>query len=258
MDVSRLKIKGQIFTIKDPVSRDLANAASEVANKAVADAATAFNAANEAAVSANAANATANNAEDNATLAMDTANAANAKAEQALNRAIPSKVSELTNDAGYVTAAYVGEEISGLNIPTKVSELTNDAGYVTTSYVSNEINGLNLPTQIQIFSTNISIANLIEGTITLHKFGRVCNLLSSIHTIGNISVGVHNVTLASQIPANFLPSQELRSVIIRSDSANDNFGTYIIRTNGTVSYAVNIAGVNGVYLISSATYITKE
>ena len=85
MVVSRIKIKDQLFTLKDPVSRDLANAANEKANKAAADAATAFNAAHEATVSANAANATANIAEDNATLAMDTANAANAKAEKAIN-----------------------------------------------------------------------------------------------------------------------------------------------------------------------------
>lgn len=93
MDVSRIKIKDQIFTLKDPVSRDLANAASEAANKAVADAATAFSTAQQATVSANAANATANIAEDNATTAMNnaqaavaTANAANAKAEQAINK----------------------------------------------------------------------------------------------------------------------------------------------------------------------------
>ncbi len=85
MDVSRIKIKDQLFTLKDPVSRDLANAANEKANKAIAGAATAFNEAQEAAASANSANATANIAEDNATLAMDTANAANAKAEQAVN-----------------------------------------------------------------------------------------------------------------------------------------------------------------------------
>ena len=85
MDVSRIKIKDQLFTIKDPVSRDLANAASETANKAAVDAPTAFSTAQQATVSANAANATANIAEDNATLAMDTANAANAKAEQAIN-----------------------------------------------------------------------------------------------------------------------------------------------------------------------------
>ena len=62
MDVSRLKIKGQLFTLKDPVSRDLANAASETANKAASDAATASNAAHEATVSANAANAKAEKA----------------------------------------------------------------------------------------------------------------------------------------------------------------------------------------------------
>lgn len=85
MDVSRIKIKDQLFTIKDPVSRDLANAATKAANKAVADAATAFNKAQEAAASANAANATANIAEDNATSALNTANAANAKADKAIN-----------------------------------------------------------------------------------------------------------------------------------------------------------------------------
>ena len=92
MDVSRIKIKDQLFTLKDPVSRDLANAASETANNAATDATTAFNAAQEAKVTANAANATANIAEDNATAAMNsaqaavaTANAANAKAEQAIN-----------------------------------------------------------------------------------------------------------------------------------------------------------------------------
>ena len=78
MDVSRIKIKDQLFTIKDPVSRNLANTASEAANKAITDAATAFNTAQGAADVANA-------AKDNATSAITTANAANAKAEQAIN-----------------------------------------------------------------------------------------------------------------------------------------------------------------------------
>ena len=85
MDVSRIKVKDQLFTIKDPVSRNLANTASEAANKAITDAATAFNTAQGAADVANAANATANAAKDNATSAITTANAANAKAEQAIN-----------------------------------------------------------------------------------------------------------------------------------------------------------------------------
>ena len=35
---------------------------------------------------------------------------------------IPEKVSDLTNDAGYITSAA---------LPTKVSDLTNDSGYIT-------------------------------------------------------------------------------------------------------------------------------
>ena len=47
-----------------------------------------------------------------------------------LNSAIPTNVSELTNDAGYITSA---------DIPTKTSDLTNDSGFITNS-VSNLTN----------------------------------------------------------------------------------------------------------------------
>ena len=40
---------------------------------------------------------------------------------------LPTKVSDLTNDAGYITSA---------SLPTKVSDLTNDAGYITSSALS--------------------------------------------------------------------------------------------------------------------------
>ena len=238
MDVSRIKIKGQLFTIKDPVSRDLANAASETANNAAADVATAFNTAQEAKVTANAANNTANIAEDNATIAInksqeavDTANAANTKAEQALSR----------------------------YIPTKISELQNDAGFITSTYVDTAISELNLPTSIESFDINISISNYIEGTLSLRKFGRVCSLFSDIHTIGNLTVGVYDVTLSTQIPSKFLPCNTYRAIVMRSDSANDNFGTLVLdNASGGVHYAVNTPGVTGVYLNSCATYITKE
>ena len=110
MDVSRIKIKDQLFTLKDPVSRDLANAASEAANKAIADAATAFSTAQQATVSANAANATANIAEDNATAAMATANAANAKAEQAINEP-PVKDISYEETTGTISIYLTNKEV---------------------------------------------------------------------------------------------------------------------------------------------------
>lgn len=238
MDVSRIKIKDQLFTLKDPVSRNLANAANETANNAAADVATAFNAAQEAKVTANAANNTANIAEDNATIAInnsqeaiDTANAADTKAEQALSRDIPTKISELQNDAGFITEAYVDTAISELNLPSLVED----------------------------FDTNISISDYMEGTLSLRKFGRVCSLFSTVHTIGNIIVGAYDVTMSAQIPSKFLPCDTYRAIVVRSDSGNDNFGSLIIDSaSGSVRYAVNTPGVTGVYLNSCATYITKE
>lgn len=51
---------------------------------------------------------------------------------------IPTKVSQLENDAEYVTASALAESIKSVEdkipeVPTNVSELNNDAGYVTSS-----------------------------------------------------------------------------------------------------------------------------
>ena len=60
--------------------------------------------------------------------------------------AIPSNVSQLTNDAGYITASAIPSDISAFNndvgyvtasaIPSNVSQLNNDSGYVTASTVA--------------------------------------------------------------------------------------------------------------------------
>ena len=46
------------------------------------------------------------------------------------NKDIPTKISQLTNDSGYVISS---------DVPTKVSELTNDSSYVTTTEMNNAI-----------------------------------------------------------------------------------------------------------------------
>ena len=59
-----------------------------------------------------------------------------------LQDAIPTKVSQLTNDSRYITNADISLEISAAkaevraDIPTKVSQLTNDAGYITKSDIT--------------------------------------------------------------------------------------------------------------------------
>ena len=58
---------------------------------------------------------------------------------------VPTRVSELTNDMGYITKAPTKtSELTNdsgfiTKAPTKTSELTNDSGFATESYVEQEI-----------------------------------------------------------------------------------------------------------------------
>ena len=65
-----------------------------------------------------------------------------------INTSVPQKVSDLTNDADYVTSASIPTKLSDLNndtgyitsadvpnVPTKTSELTNDSGFVNSSAI---------------------------------------------------------------------------------------------------------------------------
>lgn len=60
-----------------------------------------------------------------------------------------TKVSELENDAGYITA----NDIPEVEVPTKVSELTNDSGYQTAANVNSLIKNANILTS-QLTNSN--------------------------------------------------------------------------------------------------------
>lgn len=85
---------------------------------------------------------------------------------------VPSKVSELTNDAGYITSEDIpaAPDLSGLatkeeveavekkipTVPTKVSELTNDSGYQTSAQVAAAIANKADKSEIPTVPTNVS------------------------------------------------------------------------------------------------------
>lgn len=56
-------------------------------------------------------------------------------ADYATESQIPTQLSQLTNNMGYTTQAYVDDKISSVrgDIPTKTSDLTNDSGFITSS-----------------------------------------------------------------------------------------------------------------------------
>ena len=60
---------------------------------------------------------------------------------------IPSKLSELTNDSGFLTA-------DDINVPTKTSELTNDSGFITAD---------DIPSSSEIPATDAEIEEMLNS-----------------------------------------------------------------------------------------------
>jgi len=86
---------------------------------------------------------------------------------------IPSKVSDLTNDAGYQTAQDVASAIGSLNIPTKTSDLNNDSDFQTGtevgSAISTAIGALNIPTDTGDLTNSVEFQTLSEVTALINQ-----------------------------------------------------------------------------------------
>lgn len=78
---------------------------------------------------------------------------------------IPTKVSDLSNDTGFITSS---------SVPTKTSQLTNDSGYQNGTQVDNAITGKGYQTSAQVesaitakgYQNAIGVTSIINGTVT--------------------------------------------------------------------------------------------
>ena len=92
---------------------------------------------------------------------------------------IPSKVSDLTNDSGFITSSSLPTKVSDLtndsgfitssSLPTKVSDLTNDSGFITSSSLPTKISDL---TNDSNFIETSNTAGLIknDGSIDTNQY----------------------------------------------------------------------------------------
>lgn len=123
---------------------------------------------------------------------------------------IPTKVSELTNDAGYITNA---------NIPTKTSDLTNDSGFITSSslptktsdltndsgYITNSVNNL----------TNYYDKTTIDGKLK-DKYAYTEQLTNKIYVDSN---SIEHPVYRKLIAVN-------KNNVIELDSTDPYYGLY--------------------------------
>lgn len=105
---------------------------------------------------------------------------------------IPTKVSDLPNDAGYITDADIPTNLSEFNndvgyitnadIPTKVSDLTNDIGFIT-----NTVNNL----------TNYYDKSAVDAKVSsVYRYKGSVNAYSDLPSTGQIVGDVYNIATA--------------------------------------------------------------
>jgi hypothetical protein len=116
---------------------------------------------------------------------------------------IPTAVSELTNDAGYITSNSLPTSVSELtndagyitsnSLPTAVSELTNDAGYLTSvaGFTYNEGGGTSeLGVTADVFDFGDGKTIDMQNSTVLFANSTISGVSLSVLDVENITVGV--------------------------------------------------------------------
>ena len=178
---------------------------------------------------------------------------------------IPTKVSELQNDSGYVagsslaTVATTGSysDLTGTpTIPTKVSELQNDSGYITDSALSSY--------QPKTDNTLATTDKTVVGAINELKYDMpiasemggltaqtgVTNLNGGSVKMGNGRFINHNINITSAFSAN----QKLIQLANSTDYPSGN--KYLVLIGGGNLYKLTLSNTGGIF--ATATIPTGE
>ena len=173
-----------------------------------------------------------------------------------INASVPQKVSDLPNDAGYITSA---------SVPTKTSELTNDAGYITsddvpkvptkTSELTNDsgfVNSSAIPTKTSELTNDSNFATLNDIPTVPTKLSELTNdadyLKSSDVGTGLLTINRNNVAIGT-FNANETINKTVNIVVPTTTSELTNDAGFV--NNSAISGTVED-------ILSNKGYITEE
>lgn len=174
---------------------------------------------------------------------------------------IPTKVSELDNDVGYITNADIPTKTSDLendsgfitsaDLPTKVSELDNDSGFIT-----------NTVDDLTNYTDNDTLTGLLNDKANKTDLD---NVKSAIDYKSTTYIG--DVTVESVNSKNMFNANNLKACFFDNNNkiiANNNWRiTTLIPVKPSTKYTLSRSnGGNGQFLFaeydSSKTFITKN
>ena len=173
-----------------------------------------------------------------------------------INASVPKKVSDLPNDANYITSA---------SVPTKLSELTNDAGYITsddvpkvptkTSELTNDsgfVNSSAIPTKTSELTNDSNFATLNDIPTVPTKLSELTNdadyLKSSDVGTGLLTINRNNVAIGT-FNANETINKTVNIVVPTTTSELTNDAGFV--NNSAISGTVED-------ILSNKGYITEE
>ena len=173
-----------------------------------------------------------------------------------INASVPQKVSDLPNDAGYITSA---------SVPTKTSELANDAGYITsddvpkvptkTSELTNDsgfVNSSAIPTKTSELTNDSNFAKLTDIPTVPTKLSELNNdagyLKSSDVGTGLLTINRNNVAIGT-FNANETINKTVNIVVPTTTSELTNDAGFV--NNSAISGTVED-------ILSNKGYITEE
>ena len=173
-----------------------------------------------------------------------------------INASVPKKVSDLPNDADYITSS---------SVPTKLSDLTNDAGYITsddvpkvptkTSELTNDsgfVNSSAIPTKTSELTNDSNFAKLTDIPTVPTKLSELTNdagyLKSSDVGTGLLTINRNNVAIGT-FNANETVNKTVNIVVPTTTSELTNDAGFV--NNSAISGTVED-------ILSNKGYITEE
>lgn len=139
---------------------------------------------------------------------------------------IPTAVSQLTNDSGFITSSALQPYALTVNIPTKVSDLSNDSGFQTQSDVISILTNGDYATETYVDNAIAGIGNVfvIKGSVaTINDLPASGNTIGDVYYVaseqaGYVWIEINNVPQWEELG----PSIDLSNYALLSDLTWNN------------------------------------
>lgn len=159
---------------------------------------------------------------------------------------IPTKVSQLENDVGYITASAIPSDISSFNndvgyitasaVPTKVSELENDSGYITASAIPSQISSFEndvgyitssaIPSDISHFNNDVGYITASAIPSKVSELDNDAGYITASAIPSNVGAFTNDVGYLTASSTEFKNKRDYYDLTYSAmnDDINDGFG----------------------------------